>query len=280
MRGKYVPFTAGIIVGGVLFSGGTALAAGLMAEPSSQTFYVDGSKVQLEAYAINGNNYVKLRDIGEAVGFHVSYDGSTNSVYIGERPAIPSNTGNNRLTNGKPVTEENVLEMLRQLERDWPTGTTWGTSKTPGTYKNEVPSTASGKIMRSYHVSNVYGCGAYASMVSSLIFGDTSNPGRKLDDLSKMRPGDIIFKVNNDSGKIWHVTVALESPNNINAFHLTDGNVGATIQWPDAQSPYSNMDNLDCYDSENKDYHLEVWTRYPESVPYTGNSINVWLNNT
>ncbi|MDE7260733.1 MAG: hypothetical protein K2N78_01530, partial [Oscillospiraceae bacterium] len=25
------------------------------------------------------------------------------------------------LTNGKPVTEENVLELLRQIEQDWPT---------------------------------------------------------------------------------------------------------------------------------------------------------------
>ena len=44
------------------------------------------------------------------------------------------------LANGKPVTEENVLE-LRQIEQDWPTGTVWGTRRTPGTHKNEVPCT-------------------------------------------------------------------------------------------------------------------------------------------
>ena len=71
---------------------------------------------------------MKLRDIGEAVGFHVSYDGSTNSVYIGERPAAVQNTGTGYLTNGQPVTEENVLALLRQIERDWPTGTIWGTN--------------------------------------------------------------------------------------------------------------------------------------------------------
>lgn len=27
------------------------------------------------------------------------------------------------LANGKAVTEENVLELLRQIEEDWPTGT-------------------------------------------------------------------------------------------------------------------------------------------------------------
>ena len=27
------------------------------------------------------------------------------------------------LANGKPVTKENVLELLQQIEQDWPTGT-------------------------------------------------------------------------------------------------------------------------------------------------------------
>ena len=53
-RGLY--FTAGLLVGMTLFGGGTAYAAGLMAEVSSQTFYVDGQRVYLQAYAIGGNN--------------------------------------------------------------------------------------------------------------------------------------------------------------------------------------------------------------------------------
>lgn len=276
MKGKYVQFAVGIIIGAALVPTTYAAVQQLTATPSTQRFYVDGTPVQLETYAINGNNYVKLRDIGEAVGFNVSYDGSTNSVYIGERPAATQGTGTGYLTNGQPVTEENVLALLRKIEQDWPTGTVWGTHTTPGTHKNEVSSTVSGQIMRNYHVSNTYGCGAYASMVSSLIFGDTANPGRKLDDLSQIRPGDIIFQVRNDNGKIWHVTVALESPNSINAFNITDGNHGATIQWPDSETPYSSMDNLDCYRGNNQIYHLEVWTRYPESVSYTGNSVMGW----
>lgn len=82
MRKGYVQFAVGIIIGGVLFSGGTAYAAGLMAEPSSQTFYLDGQQIQLQAYAIGGSNYVKLRDVGKAVNFNVTYDHATNSVQI------------------------------------------------------------------------------------------------------------------------------------------------------------------------------------------------------
>lgn len=187
-----------------------------------------------------------------------------------------SGSGDGYLTNGKPVTEENVLELLYQIEEDWPTGTIWGTRKTPGTHKNEVACTQIRQVMTGYRVSATYGCSGYASMVSSLIFGDKANPARRLEDLSQIRPGDVIFMVRNETGKVWHVIVALESPNKQNAFHITDGNAGETVQWPDSSSPYSNIDNLDCYRGEGKHYHLEIWTRYPESIPYTGNSVEVW----
>ena len=182
------------------------------------------------------------------------------------------------LTNGKPITEENVLELLHQIEKDWPTGTIWGTHSTLGTHKNEVPSTESGRVMRIYGESNTYGCGAYASMVSSLIFGDRANPARRLEDLSQIRPGDIIFKVRNEDGAIWHVIVALESPDGKNAFHITEGNAGETVQWPDNENQYSSMSNLDSYRGEYAKHHLEVWTRYPENAPYTGNSVMGWPN--
>lgn len=117
------------------------------------------------------------------------------------------------LANGKPVTEENVLELLRQIEQDWPTGTVWGTRRTPGTHKNEVPCTQARQVMDAYRVSATYGCSGYASMVSSLVFGDEANPARRLEDLNQIRPGDMIFMVRNSTGTVWHVTVALESPN-------------------------------------------------------------------
>ena len=56
----------------------TAYAAGIMAERSTHRVFVDGREVQMEAYVINGNNYVQLRDIGKAVGFEV-YWGATRS---------------------------------------------------------------------------------------------------------------------------------------------------------------------------------------------------------
>ena len=186
-------------------------------------------------------------------------------------------TGDGYLTNGRPVTEENVLELLRQIEKDWPSGTVWGARKVPGTYKNDVPSTVANRITDAYWVSGVYACGGYANMVSSLIFGDTANPARQVTDLSQIRPGDVLFLIRNDTGKVWHVMVAIESPNEMNAVHYTDGNHGAVVYWPDSGSPYSR-ECLDCYgtEAEGKTYRLEAWTRYPGNVPYSGRSVNAW----
>ena len=280
--------TAGILAG--LAAGGPAAqaTASLMANPSSQQFYLDGQQIALTAYEIGGSNYVKLRDIGKAVDFGIAYDAAANAVmisldqpYAEEAQAAPAEVGvgDGYLANGKPATEENVLKLLRQIERDWPQGTVWGTHNMPGTHKNEIPSTEANRMMDAYWVSGYYGCSGYAAMVSSLLFGDRTNPVRQLSDLSQIRPGDVLFLINNSTGRIWHVMVALESPNEVNAFHYTDGNHGAAVYWPDRQTPYGR-ENLDCYRGENKSYRLEAWTRYPESIPYTGDSVNAWPTGT
>ena len=72
----------------------TAYAAGIVAERSTHRVFVDGREVQMEAYRIKGNNYVKLRDIGEQVGFNVYWDSDNSCVqvesgkpYTGKAPA-------------------------------------------------------------------------------------------------------------------------------------------------------------------------------------------------
>ncbi len=82
---KRFQFLTGFLCGALLFAGLTSMAsaaASLTAIPSRQTFYVNGQKVEFEAYSIHGNNFVKVRDIGKAVDFGVTYDGATNSVHI------------------------------------------------------------------------------------------------------------------------------------------------------------------------------------------------------
>ena len=73
---------AGIVLGSTISGPAASAAEMLAAQRSTQPIYVDGQQVQMEAYAIGGNNYVKLRDVGKAVGFNVSYDALTNTVRI------------------------------------------------------------------------------------------------------------------------------------------------------------------------------------------------------
>ncbi len=84
-------FIAGVLCGALFFGGSIAYAAGILAEPSSHRVYVDGSEVQLDAYLINGSNYVQLRDVGKIVNFNVYWDGSvqieSGHPYSGIAPA-------------------------------------------------------------------------------------------------------------------------------------------------------------------------------------------------
>ena len=66
---------------------GTANLTALVATPTASTVFVDGKAVSFDAYVINGNNYLKLRDLafilsGSAGQFEVSWDGSRNAISL------------------------------------------------------------------------------------------------------------------------------------------------------------------------------------------------------
>ena len=83
------------ILGAAICGGSAAFAAGVTAERSRNVFYVDGEPVELEAYFIDGTNYVRLRDVGEAVGFNVYWDGTvqieSDRPYTGVAPEPEEN---------------------------------------------------------------------------------------------------------------------------------------------------------------------------------------------
>jgi len=57
-------------------------SGGRTAAPTSSKIYLDGKEVNLTAYNIDGNNYFKLRDIGQAFNFGVTWDGARNTIAI------------------------------------------------------------------------------------------------------------------------------------------------------------------------------------------------------
>lgn len=180
MRNKYLQFGLGMIVGGLLCGTTAAAADYLTASPSTQTFYLSGQPVQFEAYAIHGNNFVKLRDIGQAVDFGVTYDGSTNSVHIDpnvhyeQEATIPAQT----TTTPSVITEETVQAALAQLKQQYPSGTLYGAPYISGTGGP-------------YRVSETY-CAGWAVKCSDTVFGNL--PWRRVDrpGWEQVRPGDLV----------------------------------------------------------------------------------------
>ena len=187
----------GILAGIVLSSPAAQAATGaITATLSSQPIYVDGVQVEMEAHFIHGSNYVKLRDIGEAVGFNVYWDGSAVQIesdkpYTGEPPA--SQTDPAAQQSPAALTEESVQAAIWALRDAYPTGAYYGTyyrSYSNGHYG--AASTA---------------CAGWATLCSDAAFGDL--PWRQINDPSweDIRPGDLI-RYNNSYG--GHVVVVLD----------------------------------------------------------------------
>ena len=96
----------GMVIGAALVS---EAAAGIVAEPTWQKIYVDGRQVSMTAYNIAGHNYVRLRDIGQQVGFNVYWsDGvqiDTDAPYTGIAPVQEASS--------QPTEREIREEMIR-----------------------------------------------------------------------------------------------------------------------------------------------------------------------
>ena len=176
------------ILTGIALCGSAARAATavLTADPTSQTFYVNGQNVDFEAYSIHDNNFVKLRDIAQAVDFGVTYNAATNSVHIDPDAPYQEETM-------PTLTEASVQATIWALRDIYPTGTVYG------------------EFYRSYS-NGPYGmapthCAGWATLCSDAAFGNL--PWRRVNNprWEDIRPGDLI-RYDNASG--GHVVVVLD----------------------------------------------------------------------
>ena len=182
---KRFQFLTGFLCGALLFCAFPTVASAasnIMAAISNQPVYVDGQRVYMTAYQIGGNNYVKLRDIGEAVGFNVYWDGTSVQVesdkpYTGVAPAdqpvqqVPAAP--------TELTEENVRAAIMALRDIYPTNTPY-----PAPYVPIKP------FDRPY--SNCDKCAGWAMLCSDAAFGDL--PYRRIDNprWDEIRAGDLV----------------------------------------------------------------------------------------
>ena len=107
--------------------------SGASAKGTDQKITVDGVQVNMTAYQIGGSNYVKLRDIGEKIGFGVSYDAATESVRIDtDAPYTESTTP----ASGSAITKWNkTMSEFNQAMIDC----NWDKSKYLTTAKQYAP---------------------------------------------------------------------------------------------------------------------------------------------
>ena len=195
---KRFQFLMGFLCGALLFGGFTSAASaasGIMATISNQAIYVDGRQVSLTAYTIGNSNYVRLRDIGQAVGFNVYWDGTvqieSDHPYTGVAPVGQTSQPAQQTTTA--LTEEAVSSTIRALRDTYPTGTVYGAF-----YR----STSNGP-----YGATSSNCAGWATLCSDAAFGDL--PWQKVADPSweQIRPGDLV-RYNNSGG--GHVVVVLD----------------------------------------------------------------------
>lgn len=89
---KYV--TCGVVAGAMLMTTAPAIASqatkSISATYNNIKIVVDGRQVTTdshnEPFIYNGTTYLPVRAVGEAVGKAVTWDGATNTVYLGDNP--------------------------------------------------------------------------------------------------------------------------------------------------------------------------------------------------
>ena len=72
----------GLVLGLTLSAPAAQAAESLKAALSTNRVLVDGQETHMTAYTIGGSNYVRLRDIGKAVGFEVYWDSENGCVQV------------------------------------------------------------------------------------------------------------------------------------------------------------------------------------------------------
>ena len=123
-RGKNIGLLlTGMAVGAALCGG--AYAAGIVAQPTWQPIFVDGQQVEMEAYNINGNNYVKLRDIGKEVGFNVYWQNGvqvdSDADYTGEPPISPESAAPDAAsanTKDLDTVKQEIVDLTNDIRRE------------------------------------------------------------------------------------------------------------------------------------------------------------------
>ena len=144
------------------------------------------------------------------------------------------------LTNGKPITEENIKAMLAEAEKGMPDKTAWDAS----TYYDYLT-----RLFGNYAAYG--GCNSFAAALSDYVFGKDA-PVRKHQDFDNLKPGDVIWWKDSSVGRNHVVFVAdLKSATD---YIYCNGNSSKSVWWNDQD----NMANW----SQTQRAETYVYSRY------------------
>jgi hypothetical protein len=144
------------------------------------------------------------------------------------------------LTNGKPITEENIKAMLAEAEKGMPDGTAWTADLFYDYYTSCFPG-----------YRQVGGCNSFAAALSDYIFGKNA-PVTKHQDFDKLKVGDVIWL---KDGAWGHVVVITDDyPTTIDSYMYTNGNNGGEVWW----NRYGYINNW----SQRQKAETYVYSRY------------------
>ena len=149
------------------------------------------------------------------------------------------------LANGRAITDENILEILAELEKEYPDGTPWGEDK----------------YYASPKLGYGGGCIAWAYMVSDRIFGEDT-AYQTHTNIDNIRIGDVVWIRSKDNPANQHYfvvasnieTVVVPNVGSYERFSSSDGNSNGKVSWsPNSRYIHTLKNN----------YTFTIYTRYP-----------------
>lgn len=172
-------------------------------------------------------------------------------------PETPSTSAAGTLTNGKPITVENVTELMDELRAQYPNKTDAGRYNGPDVIS---------KITNTYTRANgggttstSIGCGGWAARVFDYIFGQDVTFRQVSYD--EARVGDLLIKVDSQ-GRLMHVAIVSDRmtvngrPNQVCTTDANIGSSGVNVMWWDG----CRADPI----KYGLDFTYDIYTVYPD----------------
>lgn len=180
-------------------------------------------------------------------------------------PAEPEIPAAGTLTNGKPITEDNVLELLKELQSQWPNQKSFAAGYSAGNNSCVYSTIRKYTGYTGKPCSTTSGCGGWAALVTDYLYGQTNVTWRKTT-AANVRPGDLVICLDTNN-KLTHVVVATSKSWYDSELQWWEWNITEAASKGGDKNTYT-MDwrgrAVELDDTMGIYGHNDIWTCYPE----------------